>query len=1761
MKLPLKYITRELLLLILTFFIIVEPASLYASNYSWVQNDWTGGADVVAKPGHPSDQVGWTKFFSKDLYVDTSVPGVTLYPKPASVTQTADILDFNRGTLSSVKIVGNGSYISTRYEETSPSVTKTGSWTSNAFWSPSGGSWISSFTRYDAVSFTFSGSGVSWSGFKYSTFGIANVYIDNVLKGTVDLYSPTQQSSQVLWSISNLTNTSHTLKIEVSGTRNPNSTYTYISIDAFDVSVPNPDNNAYLMLADGKFSVTQTADILDFARGTLNNVKIVGNGTNTTTRYEETNASVTKAGTWTSNTFWTPSGGSWISSTTKNDTVSFSFNGSGVAWIGFKYSAFGKAYVYIDNVLQATVDLYDPNQLNQQVLWSISNLANTSHTLKIEVAHIKNPSSVGYMIGIDAFDVTVPHPDNNAYVTILDNILSGTYTSPTFDVGPEGGFFFNLSWTSTVPAGSNLKFQMAANNDNATWNFVGPDGTAGTYYTASPAAIFSGHYGNRYFRYKAFFDRPSIDPLANPVLNDVTINYGLISVTHGTYESPSFDGGVGGALYSNLVWNSIVPPGSSLKFQIATNNDNATWNFKGPDGTTGTYYITSGTPIFSGHDTDRYMKFKAYFNRLTVEPADSPTLQDITINYGQNPASQSLVSSPYDSTDITNVINRLIWSEDIPTGTDLVLQLRTSPDGIAWGPWYGPHNTTFSGTAGVTQVTVADVTGFITGSRITITNIANAAQSETKKISAIDSVNKKITLDSAITFNYAAGSYLTDAYTDPSGKEPVNPNNRSGYLGTNDDRWFQYRVFLFTTLGSVSPTLLETHVGYFTANGIYQPDEIIDGNGNGVYGDNGTGGSSAKQGLPGFVSALPVTYNFSLQNDGTSATLFDTYTISWNTPSDVSGNWTVYLNDGVTDLSSPVTVPLDVFLQKDYTIKITPTNYAPGGVTQDVVLNVHSENDYAKIDSVKASTLIQRVYKADGLIDGAGNDLYDSNKGGTGGTSLLKEASGPGVTISYPIIIQNEGNTSDAYTFSLIAPPPDGWLILLNDGTNDHDITNPAGGWTTPSIVSMPSISNFKAYTLKVIPKGPPVTTDFILNIYSTGAAVNIDSLTIRTKLNGAYKVDGIINGYSTSGTGCGTSPAGDNVYGALSSGNGGCTALDIPAGNTMDITLGIQNEGNLADTFRLSWSTPASWTVKMLEKLNDGSTVEYNTSPIDIPTALQGNPSVYNPGEIPSFTFRITSPSSFNSGSQAIIFDITSLGDNTRVDSVKAVVNSVDTTPPASMALSPGGITVQAITVSWQAPGDDGTGCIPSRTPCTAVSYDLRYSATPINNDTDFINAVKVRSCKPGETNLGKPKPAGDTESCTIAYLFANTDYYFALKTSDDAGNISAISTCTTCPGHTLSSSDTTQPGVISDLAVTGVTKDTMTLCWTANADDGSVLPLEAVTGYNLRYSRRYIVDDGVTPGVGEINFSNSTPLTPAGGFLVPKSPGMKECYIVPVENKINLGGGIFDDRTQNTRFYFAVKSLDEVKNESSISNIGGGLTSLIANSYNMVSVPYKPVPDSPVNVFGDDVGAQLYLYGWDSRGANWDNGCYNGWPLPHNIGNEVCSQLTSVVEGRGYFLWVPSASVSLDVPSTSTAPLLQDCVDDTQPTPVHFQCYVMPLKNGWNTIGSTADKEIYFSSRDVNGVIERGLYLRKTTGSTVEVAKFQDAVSATNPAWIDGSVYTFNGTTYTYETCNQDGLGEPLGTQCSLLFQPWKSYWINVLGSTSTFELLIPF
>lgn len=227
------------------------------------------------------------------------------------------------------------------------------------------------------------------------------------------------------------------------------------------------------------------------------------------------------------------------------------------------------------------------------------------------------------------------------------------------------------------------------------------------------------------------------------------------------------------------------------------------------------------------------------------------------------------------------------------------------------------------------------------------------------------------------------------------------------------------------------------------------------------------------------------------------------------------------------------------------------------------------------------------------------------------------------------------------------------------------------------------------------------------------------------------------------------------------------------------------------------------------------------------------------------------------------------------------------DTTPPAAINdLAAGSPTFDSLTLTWTAPGDDGSIG-------TAVAYDVRFSLNPIVTDADFDMA-------PSAGVAPAPLVAGSAQNMVVSGLTPSTQYWFAIKTRDEVPNVSALSNvavATTAPPP-----DTTAPAAIADLAVIAWTDTTLTLSWTAPGDDG-------LTGTAALYDIRC----AQTPITTIAEYDAATHLNGAPAPLV---AGSVQTFVA-------------NGFAPGSTWYFSIRTSDEVPNVSGLSNCPVGTTS----------------------------------------------------------------------------------------------------------------------------------------------------------------------------------------------------------------------------------------
>jgi hypothetical protein len=103
--------------------------------------------------------------------------------------------------------------------------------------------------------------------------------------------------------------------------------------------------------------------------------------------YQENHAAANPsyAGTWTRSA-WQPAVDGFLSvSGTAGDAASFSFTGRNVAWIASRATNRGQARVYVDGVLEKTVDLYAASNQPRAIAFSRSWASSGAHTIRVEV--------------------------------------------------------------------------------------------------------------------------------------------------------------------------------------------------------------------------------------------------------------------------------------------------------------------------------------------------------------------------------------------------------------------------------------------------------------------------------------------------------------------------------------------------------------------------------------------------------------------------------------------------------------------------------------------------------------------------------------------------------------------------------------------------------------------------------------------------------------------------------------------------------------------------------------------------------------------------------------------------------------------------------------------------------------------------------------------------------------------------------------------------------------------------------------------------------------------------------------------------------------------------------------------------------------------------------------------------------------------------------------------------------------------------------
>jgi hypothetical protein len=205
------------------------------------------------------------------------------------------------------------------------------------------------------VSYRFTGPKVTWYTMTGPSQGVAKVFVDGVRKAKVNNYSPAN-TWRVARSLKGLGTGSHTLKVVVTGRK-------------------------------GSTRATGTSVVFDAAK--VGRKLAMSPATTTLWR----RAASTSA-----------SGGSYALAAARGASASFAFRGTSIAWSTRTAPTMGKAKVYVDGVLKATVDNFS-KRARSNVLRSVTGLSDSVHTVKVVVTGSKRKAAKGTDVVLDRWIV------------------------------------------------------------------------------------------------------------------------------------------------------------------------------------------------------------------------------------------------------------------------------------------------------------------------------------------------------------------------------------------------------------------------------------------------------------------------------------------------------------------------------------------------------------------------------------------------------------------------------------------------------------------------------------------------------------------------------------------------------------------------------------------------------------------------------------------------------------------------------------------------------------------------------------------------------------------------------------------------------------------------------------------------------------------------------------------------------------------------------------------------------------------------------------------------------------------------------------------------------------------------------------------------------------------------------------------------------------------------------------------------------------
>ncbi len=331
-----------------------KTVDLYSATTVYQQKVWNTG---TLADGDHTVTMEWTGT-KNDASTATNI-GIDALDLKGSLTQAASTVAPPTGPTT------------LRFEQTDDHLAFTGTWSTSRTSSASGGNFTYADKEGASATISFDGTSLVWLAKTSDVYGIAKVTVDDKTCALVDLYSAGTLYQQKVWQTGTLPAGRHTVTIEWTGTKNPESRGTNVGLDAIDLAG----------------EIVQAAAAAPAPA---------------TTRYEQTDPRIAYAGTWAAFSTGGASGGSYARANVNGASVTISFTGTYMAWIATRGTTLSKAKISLDGGAATTIDLAASVVAYQQKVWDTGALVDGAHTVTIT----RDAGNVsGKYFSLDAIDV------------------------------------------------------------------------------------------------------------------------------------------------------------------------------------------------------------------------------------------------------------------------------------------------------------------------------------------------------------------------------------------------------------------------------------------------------------------------------------------------------------------------------------------------------------------------------------------------------------------------------------------------------------------------------------------------------------------------------------------------------------------------------------------------------------------------------------------------------------------------------------------------------------------------------------------------------------------------------------------------------------------------------------------------------------------------------------------------------------------------------------------------------------------------------------------------------------------------------------------------------------------------------------------------------------------------------------------------------------------------------------------------------------